>query len=66
MARETSKLPIERAALHDAGILVGIHVLGANHLALNVTAGVNALRDFVPALVVEKDPVDTHVPHVGC
>lgn len=66
MARETSKLPVERAALHDAGILVSIHVLCANHLALDITAGVNALCDLVPALVVEKDPVDTHVPHVGC
>ena len=62
---ETSKLAVVGAPLQDTGILVGIHILCANHLALDVAASVNSLGDTVPTLVMDEGPVDAHVPVGG-
>ncbi|KAL2105811.1 hypothetical protein VUR80DRAFT_7707 [Thermomyces stellatus] len=61
-----SELAIEQTSLHDTSILVGIHVLRADNLALHITASVNSFGDLMPALVVKKDPVDTHIPVREC
>lgn len=62
---KSSKLAIVGAPLQDTGILVGIHILWADHLALDIAASVNPLGDPVPTLVMDEGPVDAHIPIGG-